>query len=85
MGGVVRFLVRTGIRRGFVGGSRAWAAVGGVAIVLRALSRLASPKPEAVFCEQLAPGESMLITRQAVPSGRRRQRKQARGGSSGRS
>ena len=79
----MRFLVRTGIRRGFVGGSRVWAAVGGVAIVLRALSRLASPKPDAVFCEKLAPGESMLITRQAVPLSRRRRRKEARGGSSG--
>lgn len=74
MGSVLRFLVRTGVRRGFLGGSRAWAAVGGMAFVMRALSRAASPKAEAVFSEQLAPGESMLITRQATPSGRRRRR-----------
>lgn len=75
---MLRFLVRTGIRRGFIGGSRGWAVVGGVAVAVRAFQRLTTPQPERVFCEQLAPGESLLITREALPSATRRQRAKGR-------
>lgn len=69
---MLRFLVRTGIRRGLIGGSRGWAVVGGFAIAVRAFRRVSSAQPETVFLEQLAPGESLLIRREALPSATRR-------------
>ncbi|MGH9165445.1 MAG: hypothetical protein ACRDZW_08050 [Acidimicrobiales bacterium] len=62
---MLRFLVRNGIRKGFLGGSRPWAVVGGLALGGRALKRLASPKPEVVYCEKIEPGQSLLITRES--------------------
>ncbi|MGH9180852.1 MAG: hypothetical protein ACRD0Q_04145 [Acidimicrobiales bacterium] len=66
------WLVRTGFRKGFLGGSRAWTVVGGAALGLRALRRLAARTPKVVYCEELAAGQSLVIT--AEPPGRRKAR-----------
>lgn len=55
--------MRAGLRRGLLGGSRPWIVVGGVALGLRALGRLAAHEPEVVFCERLSPGETLVISR----------------------
>lgn len=57
---MLRSLVRIGLARG-IGGSRAWLAVGitagGLQMVRRALKR----QPDVVYCEELGPGQSLVI------------------------
>ena len=55
-------LTRLGIRRGLLGGSRAWMAVGVAAVAVRLLRRMASRGPEVVYCEPLDPGQRLLIS-----------------------
>ncbi|MGH9286386.1 MAG: hypothetical protein ACRD0M_12045 [Acidimicrobiales bacterium] len=57
-------LMRTGLRRGLVGGNRTWLAVGVAAAGLRLLGRIARQQPDVVYCEPLEPGLSVLITHQ---------------------
>jgi len=56
----VRAGIRHGFRRGLLGGSQAWLAVGAVAVGVRAMQRLAARKP-VVVTESLAPGEAILV------------------------
>ena len=57
---MLRFLRRIGFARG-IGGSRAWLAVGltagGLQMVRKALKR----EPDVVYCEELHPGQSVVI------------------------
>jgi hypothetical protein len=55
-------LQSVGIRRGLLGGSRAWTVVAVAALGLRLLRRLAGDGDEVVYSEELGPGESLLIT-----------------------
>jgi hypothetical protein len=57
---VVR-LARTGLRRGFVDGSRAWMYVGLTATALRIAHRLLVQPPETVYLDELKPGEAIEI------------------------
>jgi hypothetical protein len=50
------------VRRGLLGGSRAWTAIAVGSFALRHVARLVRRQPEVVYCEQLAPGESILIS-----------------------
>lgn len=58
---VLRYLVRNGVRRGLLGGSRPWLVVGGVALAARLLRRLTHDDPRVVFSEELRPGEALVI------------------------
>ena len=58
------FLLRQGFRRGVLQGSRPWLVVGGVALGLRLLRKIAGGEPEVVYSEKLAPGESLVIAHQ---------------------
>lgn len=71
---MVRFLIRNGVRKGFLGGSRPWAIIGGLALGGRWLKRLARRQPETVYCEELAPGQSLVISSPAKVSRRGRRR-----------
>jgi hypothetical protein len=55
-------LQSVGIRRGLLGGSRAWTVVAIATLGLRLLRRIAGEDREVVYCEELAPGESILIS-----------------------
>ena len=55
------FLLRQGFRRGVLGGSRRWLVIGGAALGARVLGKLARREPEVVYCEELSPGESLLV------------------------
>jgi hypothetical protein len=54
-------LQSVGIRRGLLGGSRAWTLVAAATLGLRLLRRIAGER-EVVYSEELGPGESILIT-----------------------
>ena len=57
---MLRTLRRIGLARG-VGGSRAWLAVGLTAGGLQLVRRAVKREPEVVYCEELRPGQSMVI------------------------
>jgi hypothetical protein len=59
---MLRSLTRLGVVRGLLGGNRGWMAVGGAAVGLRALSKMARKEPKVVYSEQLDPGQTLVIT-----------------------
>ena len=71
-----RFLLRAGLLRGLLGGSRGWLAVGAAAAGLGALKRAVAKEPEVVFQEELAPGQALVISHlPRVPGGTRSPRR----------
>jgi len=57
---MLKSLVRVGFARG-IGGSRGWLALGVTAGGLRLLRRMAKRTPDVVYCEELHPGQSLVI------------------------
>ncbi|MGH9263104.1 MAG: hypothetical protein ACRD1D_00290 [Acidimicrobiales bacterium] len=57
---MLRSLIRIAFARG-IGGSRGWLAVGFAAGGLQMLRRAIKREPEVVYCEELRPGQSMVI------------------------
>ena len=58
---LMRQLLRSGWRRGMLGGSRPWLIIGGVALAVRLLQRVAASDVKVVFSEELQPGEAFVI------------------------
>ncbi len=56
----VRLGLRHGLRKGLLGGSQWWMAVGAVALGVRVVQRLGSRKP-VVVTETLRPGEAIVV------------------------
>jgi hypothetical protein len=54
-------LLRQGFKRGVLGGNRAWLMVGGAALALRLVKKLAGSERKTVYCEELKPGEALVI------------------------
>jgi hypothetical protein len=59
---MLSLLLRQGFRKGVLGGSRRWLVIGGAALGMRVLGKLTRREPEVVYCEELAPGEALVIT-----------------------
>jgi hypothetical protein len=59
---VLARLQREGVRRGLFGTSRAWTAIAVGSFTLRQLKKLAKRDAEVVHCQELKPGESILIS-----------------------
>jgi len=57
----VRYGIRAGVRKGLSDGSRVWLAIGGVAVGVRLLQRMAAPGKPVLVTEDLAPGETLVI------------------------
>lgn len=55
-------LQRIGIRRGLLGTSRAWTVVAVAAFGIRQLRRVSQRQQPRILTEELAPGESVVIT-----------------------
>jgi len=53
--------VRQGLDRGLGEGSRLFLALGGAAVAVRLLRRMAAPGPATVVRELLQPGETLVI------------------------
>ena len=58
------FLWRNALRRGLLGGSRPWMTVLAVVGITRLVKKFAGSEPKTVYCEELQPGEAILITHQ---------------------
>lgn len=54
-------LIRNGLKQGLLGGSRPWLVVGGAALALRVLRKLAGNEEEVVYREELRPGEAVVV------------------------
>ncbi len=57
---MLKTLVRIGFARG-IGGSRAWLALGVTAGALRVVRRALKREADVVYCEELHPGQSLVI------------------------
>lgn len=57
---MLKSLVRIGFARG-IGGSRGWLAVGLTAGGLRMLRRALKREADVVYCEDLRPGQSLVV------------------------
>lgn len=53
--------LKRGWRQGVMEGNRSWLIVGGVALTLRLLQRMAGKEEKVVYREQLRPGETLVI------------------------
>jgi hypothetical protein len=63
MKGVVhRYLTRNATRRGFLGGSRGWMAVGVVLAGVRLLNRFLGNESNVLYSEKLDRGETLVIS-----------------------
>jgi hypothetical protein len=49
------------IAKGLLGGDRRWVTVFGVMGAAKVMHRIAGRAPEAVYCEELKPGETLII------------------------
>ena len=58
---MLRTLIRRGLRKGILEGSRPWMAVGVAAGLLAVVRRVTAEPPETVWRQALEPGESLLI------------------------
>lgn len=67
MARLVRRLMREGWRRGVLGGSPAWTAAGGLAVLGYLAGKAWHREPEVVFSEKLAPGQALRILHEAQP------------------
>lgn len=68
---MLRFLRRTAMMRGVLGGDRRWFAVWSTLAVLRLVRRATSDRPEVVYRHQLDPGEAVLIRASPPPKRRK--------------
>ena len=59
---VIRYLLRNGVKKGLVGGSRTWLAIGAMAGGVRLLQRMARHEPDILMCEELPAGGVLVIT-----------------------
>ena len=57
---MLKFLRRIGLARG-IGGSRGWLAVGLTAGALQMVRKALKREPDVVYCEELHPGQSLVI------------------------
>lgn len=66
-GRILRMATSAGIRKGVVGGSRFWFLVAAGTTAFRVLRRITGSGPEIVYSEELAPGQSLVISNGADP------------------
>ena len=64
---LLRLLLRNGLRKGLLGGSRPWLIAGGVAAGIRVLRKIAGSEPKVVYSEKLQPGETVVIAHGRLP------------------
>ncbi|HEV7888791.1 MAG TPA: hypothetical protein VGO92_14635 [Acidimicrobiales bacterium] len=58
---MIRFLLRNGLRKGLLGGSRVWLVLGGAGLLVKVLRKLGGREPQVVYSEELPVGQAVLI------------------------
>ena len=64
---LLRMMLRNGLTRGVLGGSRPWLVLGGIAAGMRVLRKIAGSEPQVVYSEELKAGETVVIAHGRVP------------------
>ena len=59
---LLKYLMRNGVRRGVLGGSRPWTVVAVAVGCLRLIQRVSRPGDPVVYREELHPGEAVIIS-----------------------
>ena len=67
MRALVRLLLRSGFRRGVLGGSRPWLIGFGIAGAVRLIQKINERESDVVFSETLEPGETLVIAHGREP------------------
>jgi hypothetical protein len=67
MRALFRILLRSGFRRGVMGGSRPWLIGFGIAAAVRLIQRMNERESAVVFSEKLEPGETLVIAHGREP------------------
>ena len=62
MGSLGLYLRSRGVKDGLLKGQRVWAVLGGIAWLIRLITKMGSRRPEVVAREVLRPGQSITIT-----------------------
>lgn len=62
---MIPFLRRQAFLRGLMGGSRGWTAFWMLFAAMGLARRLTRDRPEVVYCEELRPGDALLISGEA--------------------
>ncbi len=75
---MLRGVQRRALRHGVLGGSGLWTTVWVVAVGIRLLRRLRSPRPELIFSRRVSPGEAFVIRGVAPEPDTRRRRRRLR-------
>jgi len=71
-GGLSAVVRSKAVRKGLIGGSRGWMAVGVLVYGWKALRWLTARRPEVVSVERIEPGQTVQITTVAAPTRRER-------------
>jgi hypothetical protein len=58
---MVRFLIRTGLRKGLLEGSQPWLVLGGLGLALRLYQKAAGKEERVVYREVLPVGQAVVI------------------------
>lgn len=58
---MLRFLLRNGVLKGVLGGSRTWLVLGGVGLLVKLLRKLGGSEPIVVYSEELPVGSAIVI------------------------
>ena len=64
---LVRWGLRNGVTKGFLGGHRRWLVMGGVALGFRVLRKMAGAQEEIVYSTKVDPGQTIVIANGRVP------------------
>lgn len=63
-----RLLLARAFRKGLLEGSRFWTVVGTLGLAMKVLRKITKDEPEVVFCEELRPGQTLLISHDRSPT-----------------
>jgi hypothetical protein len=58
---MLRFILRTGFRKGLLEGNRFWLVLGGAGLLVKVLRKLGGSEPQVVYSEELPVGTAILI------------------------
>jgi hypothetical protein len=58
---VIALLIRNGLRKGLLGGSRVWLVLGGAGLLVKVLRKLGGREPVVVYSEELPVGQAIVI------------------------
>jgi hypothetical protein len=66
------------LKDGFMGGNRLWMALGAAGWLIKAFQWAAQRQPEVVYHAELAPGETLILSRETPQAAKERVKRRSR-------